>query len=336
MNSYDAIPILEQLIPTLMREADVPGLAIALIEAATVVWEHSFGVKSKEARDPIENDTIFRVASLSKPVFAYGVLQLCEKGVLQLDTPLSEYFPIAYTEDGFDSGDPRLKLVTLRQVLSHSAGFGNWGKDELGRINFTPGEKFFYAGEGYLYLQRVIEYLTNTPLDEYMKLHVLQPLGMHSSSFTWNDHLAHRIARGHGKRYIETEIRWTEPNAAYSLCSTVPDMSMFLMDMMRSKESDANHLSKKKLDGMISPQISLNQTLSWGLGWGIEKTTHGEYFWQWGDLGDYTGFALASRAACEGLVILTNSENGLHIFKRIVQEVIDGDHPCFGYFTSKG
>jgi hypothetical protein len=87
---------------------------------------------------------------------------------------------------------------------------------------------------------------------------------------------------------------------------------------------------------MISPQISLNQTLSWGLGWGIEKTTHGEYFWQWGDLGDYTGFALASRATCEGLVILTNSENGLHIFKRIVQEVIDGDHPCFGYFSSKG
>jgi hypothetical protein len=89
---------------------------------------------------------------------------------------------------------------------------------------------------------------------------------------------------------------------------------------------------------MIAPQISVNvnQTLSWGLGWGIEKTTQGEYFWQWGDLGDYTGLALASRAAHEGLVILTNGENGLYIFERIVQEIIPGDHPCFEYFSRKG
>jgi len=293
-------------------------------------------VKSKKAQDAIENATLFGVASLSKPVFAYGALQLCEKRVLQLDTPLSEYFPVSYTEDGFDPNDPSLKLFTLRQVLSHSAGFGNWGKGEVGRINFPPGEKFFYAGEGYLYLQRVIEYLTNCPLDEYMKQHVLLPLGMHSSSFAWNDHFAHRIAEGYGKRNIGEGIRSTKPNAAYSLCSTVADMSIFLIDMMRSEESDTNHLSKKKLDEMISPQISVNQTLSWGLGWGIEKTTQGEYFWQWGDIGDYTGFALASKVACEGLVILTNSENGLRIFKRIVQEVISGDHPCFEYLSSRG
>jgi CubicO group peptidase (beta-lactamase class C family) len=162
MNSSEATSILDQLIPTLMREADVPGLAIAFIKAATVVWKRNFGVQDKETQAPIEHDTIFGVASLSKPVFAYGVLQLCEKGVLQLDTPLSEYFPIPYTEDGFDPSNPRLKLVTARQVLSHSAGFGNWRKDEMRRINFTPGEKFSYAGEGYLYLQRVIEHLILT------------------------------------------------------------------------------------------------------------------------------------------------------------------------------
>lgn len=337
MNRSKAIPILNQLIPALMSEADVPGLAIALIEAATVIWEHGFGVRDKETQAPIESDTIFGVASLSKPVFAYGVLQLCEKGVLELDTPLSQYYPIPYTEDGFNSSDPRLKLVTARQVLSHSAGFGNWRKDDIGRINFSPGEKFSYAGEGYLYLQRVIEYLTDIPLDEYMKQHALLPLGMQNSNYAWTKDFTHRTAEGYGKRHhVAADIRSAKPNAAYSLCSTVLDISTFIIDMMRSEESDAHHLSPRMLDEMISPQISVNQTLSWGIGWGIEKTAQGEYFWQWGDLGDYSGLALASRATHEGLVILTNSdEKSLRIFERIVQEIIPGDHPCFEYFVRK-
>lgn len=332
MNISDVIPSLEKFIPALMHEADVPGVAITLIEATIIIWEHGFGVKSKESPDPVENDTVFEAASLSKPIFAYSALQLCENGVLQLDTPLSKYFPLPYTEDGFDPNDALLKLVTLRQVLSHSAGFGNWGKKEVGKINFTPGEKFFYAGEGYLYLQRVIEYLMKCSLDKFMGLQVLRPLEMHSSSYIWNERFEHRIAQGHGKRNEGVGSRWTEPIAAYSLYTTAHDVARFLTNMMRSGKGDAYHLSATMLDEMLSPQIRVNETLSWGLGWGIEKTSQGEFFWQWGHIGDYTCFALASRVTQNGLVIMTNSKNGLHIFKQIVQMVIGGVHPCFKFF----
>lgn len=93
---------------------------------------------------------------MSKPVFAYAVLKLCEKGVIHLDTPLTKY-----TSDRFLQGDPRLDLITARHVLSHTSGFQNWrsGKEPL-KIHLEPGEKYLYSGEGYSYLQSVVTLLT--------------------------------------------------------------------------------------------------------------------------------------------------------------------------------
>ena len=333
--SEQFISRLDQLISTLMSIADVPGLAIAVVKDASVVWERGFGVKSTVLKGPVDADTIFEAASLSKPVFAYAALKLCSRGLLDLDTPLAHYYPAPYTEFGFDPNEPRLKLVTMRQVLSHSAGFGNWLEGEIGQINFTPGERFLYAGEGYIYLQRVIEHLTREPLATYMAKQVLEPLGMRSSSYTWLERYASEIAYGHGYRDIDVGDRWSQAFAAFSLYTTVRDYATFLIEMMRTDQGDAYRLGADELNTMITPQIKINDQLSWGLGWGLEETTQGRYFWHWGDLGDYTGFVLGSRARREGLVILTNGEMGLSICERIVQEVIGGEHPCFAGFLEK-
>jgi CubicO group peptidase (beta-lactamase class C family) len=81
------------------------------------------------SRAPVDHDTVFEAASVSKTVFAYVVLKLCEKGVLDLDTPLTKYTP-----DRFLEGDPRLDLITARRVLSHTTGFmtnGDRGFDDV-------------------------------------------------------------------------------------------------------------------------------------------------------------------------------------------------------------
>ena len=147
---------LEKQIPRLMEEAKTPGLSIAIIKDAKLFWRRGFGVKDNASKEPVDNDTVFEAASMSKPVFAYAVMKLCERGIMNLDTPLTKY-----TSERFLEGDSRLDLITARHVLSHTSGFPNFrSRKEPLKIHFTPGEKWSYSGEGYSYLQSVVTHLT--------------------------------------------------------------------------------------------------------------------------------------------------------------------------------
>src|ERR1043166_3099911 len=209
---------LEKQIPKLMEEAMVPGLSIAVIKDGKLLWRRGFGVKDSGSNEPVDHDTMFEAASTSKPVFAYAVMKLCERGLMNLDTPLSKY-----TSARFLEGDPRLDQITARHVLSHTSGFQNWrSTDKPLSIHFTPGEKWHYSGEGYSYLQSIVTHLTGkvnpkdcgtfeaglevcaTDIDAYMKANVLLPFGMASSGYLWDDRMEKHMARGHdekGKRF---------------------------------------------------------------------------------------------------------------------------------------
>jgi CubicO group peptidase (beta-lactamase class C family) len=97
---------LEKTIPQLMEEGEVPGLSIVLIRDAKIFWHRGFGVKNAETKAPIEDATVFEIASLTKPVLAYGALKLMDSGKLDLDTPLVKYLPGSYVE-----GDDRSTLT---------------------------------------------------------------------------------------------------------------------------------------------------------------------------------------------------------------------------------
>ncbi|HYO90986.1 MAG TPA: serine hydrolase domain-containing protein, partial [Pyrinomonadaceae bacterium] len=161
----DLVARLHSVITQLMKEGDVPGLSVLLIRDGKVFWQQAFGVKNADTKEPVNDTTVFEAASLSKPVFAYAVLKFADSGKLDLDTPLVKYLPGAYVED-----DARLNQITARMVLSHRTGFPNWRpRGGALKIHFTPGEKFSYSGEGFVYLQKVIEHMTGQPLDAFMK-----------------------------------------------------------------------------------------------------------------------------------------------------------------------
>src|SRR5688572_7689972 len=82
---------LEAEIPSLLAAAHVPGLSIAIVRDARVAWSRGFGLKNSGSKAPVDPDTLFEAGSVSKTVFAYAVLKLCEKGLLELDTPLARY-----------------------------------------------------------------------------------------------------------------------------------------------------------------------------------------------------------------------------------------------------
>ena len=134
---------LESFVPELMERAEVPGLSIAIIRDAEIILHGAYGVRNINTKEAVNDSTIFQAASLSKTLFAYAVLRMVEKGELDLDTPLSDYFGAAYINN-----DDRVHQITARTVLSHTTGFPNWRQPRDGdlKMHFSPGEKFSYSG----------------------------------------------------------------------------------------------------------------------------------------------------------------------------------------------
>jgi CubicO group peptidase (beta-lactamase class C family) len=178
-------------LPRLLELASVPGLALGIIEGKRL-WRQGFGDAIEESARPVSNETIFEAASLGKPVFAYAMLRLVDAGVIDLDRPLYDYLPLPETNN------PRMRRVTARHVLSHSTGLPNWRHQPSPlEPSFDPGSRFSYSGEGYFYLQRVAEKLTDKGFGRLMREQVLDPLGMIQSSYVWRSDFASRMAAGY-------------------------------------------------------------------------------------------------------------------------------------------
>ena len=312
-----------------MRQAGVAGVSIAVVQDGSLAWSAGFGVKHSASTEPVTDRTVFEAASLSKPPFAYAALSSCKAGLLDLDTPLINYDDSPYDAWGLDPNEPRLKQITMRHVLCHTSGFGNWNQSDIGRISFNPGERFHYSGEGYIYLQRVLEKLWRIPLDEHIQS-TLQALGMTDSSYVWLDRYQRIAASGDGQRNEGAERRWPAAFAPSSLYTTATDYARFLIQLMSNEDGPGGQRSIST--EMLTPQIRVSDKTSWGLGVGLESTSVGEWFWHWGDMGDFQSFALGSRERRQGVVILTNSGSGLSICEQLVQAITAVEHPCFSEF----
>lgn len=190
-----------RMIPRLLELAAVPGAAVAVVNEADV-WSAGFGEADVEARAAVSADTVFEAASLGKPIFAYAVLRLVDQGKLDLDRPLYDYLPIA------DGNNPRFRRITTRHVLSHTTGLTNWRLKAAALEPATdPGTAFSYSGEGFFYLQRVVERVTDRPFARFMDETVFEPFGMKLTSFTWVPEFETRMAGGydHDRKRLDVQ-----------------------------------------------------------------------------------------------------------------------------------
>jgi CubicO group peptidase (beta-lactamase class C family) len=335
---------IEKVVPHLMQEGDVPGLSLVLIQNGDVVYSHGFGVKNAATTGAVDTDTVFEAASLSKPVFAYAVLKLVDAGKLDLDTPLVKYLPGAYVEN-----DSRINLITARMVMDHSTGFPNWrGFGKPLKIYFDPGSRFSYSGEGFVFLQKVVEHITGRSLNEVIRDLVLDPLGMTSSSYVWQDAYESRIAVGHSQAAVPRPVRKpSEPNAAASLHTTASDYARFVAALLNGARLNQIAIKPETRKQMLTPQIKVSagcvnctfaalgppsDQLSWGLGVGLQQTGLGPSFWHWGDNNsEYQCFMVGFPDKAAGLVIFTNSGNGLSIIPEIISTVFGIGLPAFGW-----
>ncbi len=275
-------------------------------------------------------DSVFQAASLSKPLFAYAVLKLVAQGRLTLDAPVTRYLPQGYrhrfaplTAAPVDLvRDPRLQDVTVRMLLNHTAGLPNWADGPL-RFDSAPASRWAYSGEGYVLLQRAVEQVTGQGLDQVMRELVFQPLAMDHSDYVLNDAIAPRLLQGTKANGAPRAVRaFTEPVAAFSLYTTAADYGKWLVALLND-EAMLKQMSAAPV--VVDPALGL----SWGLGLGIEHTPSESFVWQWGNNTGYRAFAIAGMASGDGLVMLTNSENGLELAQALAQQVLPADHRLF-------
>lgn len=323
--------ILETEIPEKMEAADIPGLSMAVIQEGEIYWTGAFGVRSRETNAPVDENTIFEAASLTKTVTAAAALKLVERGVLELDTPLFEYLPYPRL-----AGDERYKKITARHVLTHTTGLPNWGN----KLLREPGERYGYSGEGFLYLGRTIGKLTGMTLEEFARQEIFEPLGMSRTSYVTNALYAATGASGHDRHGFTNPLRQrTDPNGGASLITTANDYATFLCAIMNNQV-----LKPETVEMMLTPHVKassrreedkLDDHVSWGFGWGIQPGITENGFWHWGDNGDLRAFTVSYKERKEGLVIFANSENLFTIAESLISLVIEDPQHAFGWLTYK-
>lgn len=305
-------------IPDFMKVADVPGLSIAVIRDGRIFWTGAFGTVNDSAQTPLNAETVFEAASMSKPVFGYIVLRLVDRGEFDLDRPLFEML-----EHPRLAHDQRYKRITARMVLSHGTGLPNWGGDPL-TLRFDPGTAYGYSGEAFVYLQKVIEHVTGHSLEELARREAFQPLGMTHSSFVWQERFAGNAAYARNWLWNVAPItKSPEANAAASLLTTATDYAQFVAAVL-----NGTGLSPATRDAFLAPVRESDRGVYFGLGIGIEEGPTGRTFFHGGTNGNrFTSYSLGDLKTGDGLVFLSNSMDGITLVSALADRVFRDDLP---------
>lgn len=315
----------------LMTRSRVPGLSLATIRNGRLDIL-SLGVRGTQTKEPVDGETVFEAASLSKPLVACAVLQLVDAGKLDLDEPLSRLVgPIV-------PDDPASARITARHVLSHTTGLPNWRRDDLPlRTYVPPGSRFSYSGEGFVYLQSVLERLTGEPLEHLVRRLVLDPLGMERSSLVWHDMFDGAAASGHDRdgRAVP-KFKPTRANAAFSLHTTASDYGKFVVAAMEGRLLQAKTAGlwlepqvptpRGRFEDLGGAPVEAEPGVFWGLGWGLEPGERA--FFHWGANPGMTAFVLAEPEKGAAFVAFMNSDLGLDIVPDIAGHLMQGMHPA--------
>jgi CubicO group peptidase (beta-lactamase class C family) len=237
------------------------------------------------------------------------------------------------------ANDPRYKKITPRMLLSHTSGFPNlrWLNDDRKlNINFEPGSRYAYSGEGMQLLQFVVETVTKKPLQDLMQTRVFQPLGMSRTSMVSEERFENDYASGYDEwgRSLGRQQRKTA-DAAGSMQTTLRDFTAFVQAVMEGKG-----LSKATRALMLRPQIQIASKrqfptlatattdankgiqLSYGLGWGLYWSPYGEAFFKEGHDEGFRNYTVVFDRPKDGIVIMTNSSNGESIFKELLETLL--------------
>jgi len=240
----DAIKKLKNAIHTEVEQKQIPAFSISLVDRDRVVWSDGFGFQDADKKEPATAETVYRVGSVSKLFTDIAVMQLVEKGMLDMDAPIEKYLPTFHPNNPFDIP------ITMRQLLSHRSGLvrespvGNYFdptspslSETVSSLNSTklvyaPDSKTKYSNAAIAVVGSVLESQGNTSHSKRVRETILDPLDMMSSSFEIIPAIESRLATGWMRTYDGRRFKAPDfllgTGPAGNMYSSVLDLSKFL------------------------------------------------------------------------------------------------------------
>lgn len=312
----------------LAERFELAGLAVGIVEGDEVIHAEGFGVQSLATGSPITPDSMFRLASLTKPFVATAVLQLVEAGEVRLDAPVVDYLP------AFRVGDERqIGLVTVRHLLRHASGLprsyhdpeppddrAHYLRRNAGvRLAAAPGEQFLYSNLGYDILGEVVAEVSGHAFEDYLRDRVLAPAGMPTSTFPPAPVDPSLVASPHlnGPQPILARVDPPHPanNPSKGLVSSTRELCNWAITTLHlGRFGDRRILDATGYDELLSPPPSDRsggepdpETSAAGLGWFL-GTRHGlRTVHKGGSLTGYGSSLILAPDQALGVVVLSNS-----------------------------
>ncbi len=236
------------------------GLAAGVVRGGSLEWFLGHGVANAESKEPVTQDTVFRIGSLTKTFTAIAVMQLWEQGLVDLDAPANDYlrsFRLIPAKASF-------RPASVRHLLTHTAGVGYWrrlsdllqpgvGSGDRARrsgvpplaeyyrkglpVEVEPGTKWVYSNHGFAVLGQIVEDVTGQPLDRYLRDHIFGPLGMEHTDLLRSGRVRPRLAIGYVLRsrglkpVADREVPTPGSGGMYS---TPADMALYVAALLRT------------------------------------------------------------------------------------------------------
>jgi len=302
------------------KQSGAPGMSVAVVVNDRIAWAEGFGMADLENEVAAKANTVYRIASISKPIAATAVMQLVERGRVNLDDPVQKYVP-AFPDKGE-------QVVTLRHLMTHTSGIRHYRDGEMESrdtyetvadalrifkddpLLFAPGTRYSYSTYAYNLLAGVVERASGLSFEEYLKAHVWTPAGMTATYFDHVDALIPRRA----EQYVRAGNSWR--NAPYAdlsnkwagggILSTAEDLARFHIALDEGKLLKATTLKE-----MYTPYRLANGTESaYGLGWNIAKDDRGRtWIAHSGGATGGTTYLLRDPARKVAVAILCNVQN---------------------------
>lgn len=319
-----------------MRAYRVPAASIAVIDDYRVVWAYAAGLRDVAAGTPATTTTLFQAASMSKPVAAAGILRLFEEKHLDLDADVNTLLRSWRVPMPPNS----TQFVTMRRLLSHSAGINVHGFVGYDRdaplptlvqvlngtppanspaieLTATPGSKTEYSGGGTTIAQQVAVDVSGEPFAPFMQRTLLAPLGMTHSTFDQplSEALWSRAAGGYYADSKPVHRGWhVYPTmAAAGLWTTPTDLAAFVIAIQNA----LRERGKPPIDATVAHQMTTKVSQGFGLGLGVQPG----YFAHNGANEGFQGLFIGLDSGGRGVVVMTNSDNGLLLADEIVHSV---------------
>jgi len=319
-------------ITELMTRFNVPGVSIAVIRDHQIHWAKGYGIADIATGAPVNTETVFEAASISKPVAAMAVLRAVQDRLFTLDTDINTILTSWKLDGGEFTKD---RPVTPRTLTSHTSGLGDGfgfpGYDPSDSVptvvQFLQGNKLSnvgvifmerppmtlmeYSGGGVTLMQQALSDARKRPFADIMRDDVLRPIGMTRSTFEQPlpESFDRNAARAHSRDGKATGAKWHvyPERAAAGLWTTPSDLARFVIEVQRSALGQSDRvLARALVQEMLSP-VGVGD---YAVGFSIAKMGQGWYFAHGGSNWGFQGTLLAHKVKGYGLVILTNADQG--------------------------